>query len=173
MDADMYQDPATRANVERLRSFGYVVVEPEAGALAPGWWAPAGSLQPGVDRRGPSSGLFSITAAGRAAISPGGRILVTAGGTAEPIDPVRFIGNRSSGGMGAEVAWAALERGASVTLVVGQTSVPLPPDALVVLGADHLSHAHRCPRCQLAGADVLVMTAAVADFQPAGGRRRS
>ena len=73
-----------------------------------------------LDRRKPSGDL-----AGR-------RVLVTAGGTAEPIDPVRFIGNRSSGLMGAEVARAALERGASVTLVVGQTSVPLPPDVLVV-----------------------------------------
>ncbi len=167
MDADMYGHPATRANVERLRSFGYVVVEPEAGALASGLVGPGRLAQPEsiveavvgavLDRRRPSRDL-----AGR-------RILVTAGGTAEPIDPVRFIGNRSSGRMGAEVAWAALERGASVTLVVGQTSVPLPPDALVV-SAPTTSAMRTAVLDALAGADVLVMTAAVADFRP---RRRA
>ncbi|MGO9205396.1 MAG: bifunctional phosphopantothenoylcysteine decarboxylase/phosphopantothenate--cysteine ligase CoaBC [Candidatus Limnocylindrales bacterium] len=167
MDANMYGHPATRANVERLRSFGYVVVEPETGALASGLVGHGRLAQPEsiveavvgavLDRRRPSRDL-----AGR-------RILVTAGGTAEPIDPVRFIGNRSSGRMGAEVARAALERGASVTLVVGQTSVPLPPGALVV-SAPTTSAMRTAVLDALAGADVLVMTAAVADFRP---RRRA
>ncbi|HXQ96577.1 MAG TPA: bifunctional phosphopantothenoylcysteine decarboxylase/phosphopantothenate--cysteine ligase CoaBC [Candidatus Acidoferrales bacterium] len=163
MDADMYQHPATRANVERLRSFGYVVVEPEAGALASGLVGHGRLAEPGsivdaivgavLDRRKRSGDL-----AGR-------HVLVTAGGTAEPIDPVRFIGNRSSGLMGAEVARAALERGASVTLVVGQTSVPLPPDVLVV-SAPTTSAMRTAVLDRLPDTDVLVMTAAVADFRP-------
>jgi phosphopantothenoylcysteine decarboxylase / phosphopantothenate---cysteine ligase len=92
-------------------------------------------------------------------------VVVTAGGTAEPIDPVRFIGNRSSGRMGVAVAEAALARGARVTLIHGQTSVPLP-EAAELVDAPTAAEMREpsCRPCPLA--DALVMAAAVADFRP-------
>lgn len=165
MDAEMYAHPATRANVRRLQEFGYRVVEPEAGPLASG-----------LVGRGRLAGLDAIVEAvvdaiaAAARLSPrrdlvGRSLVVSAGGTAEPIDPVRFIGNRSSGRMGVAVARAALDRGARVTLVVGQTSVALPPDASVVQ-APTTAEMRRAVLDALPGADALVMAAAVADFRP-------
>ncbi len=147
MDGEMYGHPATRANVARLRdAFGYTIVEPEAGLLASG--------QVGVGRLAELAAIVDAVAdaiadrpvrapdeADRPPRSPapprdadltGRHLVVTAGGTAEPIDPVRYIGNRSSGRMGVAVADAALDRGAQVTLVVGRTEVPLPDRAVVV-----------------------------------------
>ena len=145
MDGDMYRHPATRANIATLQGFGYTVVEPEMGALASG--------QTGQGRLAETSHLVAAVVAataGRAVRAPdaasrpplrpaqhepdleGRRVLVTAGGTAEPIDPVRYIGNRSTGRMGVAVAEAALARGAAVTLIAGHTSIDLPRDATVV-----------------------------------------
>ncbi len=122
MDGDMFAHPATVGNVRRLREFGYTVVDPASGPLASG--------QVGVGRLASLPLLVETVVgvvAGRPADLAGWHIVVSAGGTAEPIDPVRFIGNRSSGRMGFAIAEAALERGARVTLVKGTTSVP-PPD---------------------------------------------
>jgi phosphopantothenoylcysteine decarboxylase/phosphopantothenate--cysteine ligase len=181
MDGDMWTHPATRANVERLtRDFGYVLVPPDTGELASG--------QSGVGRLADLAGIVDAVVAAvgdrpiRAA-DPGARppeltslrdpdladrlIVVSAGGTAEPIDPVRFIGNRSTGKMGVAIAEAALERGAHVVLVAGRVEVPLPRAAEVV-------HAETTAEMRAAvldavlgrGADALVMAAAVADFRP-------
>ena len=96
---------------------------------------------------------------------PGWHVLVTAGGTAEPIDPVRFIGNHSTGKMGAAIAEAALARGASVTLIKGTTSVPLP-EAADIVDAPTTAEMRRAVLEHLPHADVLIMAAAVADFRP-------
>ena len=186
MDGDMYAHPATRANVARLRSYGYTIVEPGVGPLASGQTGPGrladlplivAAVQQAIRAREPRTAdraaLQVDLAAAPAPASPAGardltgwRIVVTAGGTAEPIDPVRFIGNRSSGKMGAAVAEAALERGAEVTLIAGTTSVPLPAGARVV-SAPTTAEMRRAVMAALPEADALVMAAAVADFRPA------
>ncbi len=181
MDGEMYGHPATRSNVARLRDdFGYVIVEPDAGPLASG--------QSG---RGRLAEVPDIVAAVAAAIGnrpvrapdPADRpprtgeardadlanrhIVISAGGTAEPIDPVRFIGNRSTGRMGVALAEAALARGARVTLVAGQVSVPLPSDpALRLVRAETAAELGSAVRAAIIDADALVMAAAVADFRP-------
>jgi len=178
MDGEMYAHPATRGNVQRLRSFGYEIVEPEVGPLASG--------QTGQGRLAePARIIAAVEAAiaGRPIREPdpalrppradlvrdhdlaGWHIVVTAGGTAEPIDPVRFIGNRSSGRMGVAVAEAALARGARVTLIHGTTTVPLPEAAALVEAAT-TARMRDAILAALAEADTLVMAAAVADFRP-------
>jgi len=186
MDGDMWTHPATRANVARLRDdFGYTIVEPAAGELASGQSgvgrlaelpaivdavvAAVGSTPvraPEASRRPP------LVAAPRDSDLTGRHIVVSAGGTREAIDPVRFIGNRSTGRMGAAVAAAALDRGAQVTVVAANIEVPLPDGAEVVrvestadLRAALLRLTHRPDGA--AGFDALVMAAAVGDFQPA------
>jgi phosphopantothenoylcysteine decarboxylase/phosphopantothenate--cysteine ligase len=181
MDAGMYGHPATQANVEKLRSFGYRVVEPETGPLASGQVGRGRLAEPaaimaavqealeGRPVRQPDASLRPpVTSPEARADLAGWHVVVTAGGTAEPIDPVRFIGNRSTGKMGVAIAEAALERGAAVTLIHGQTSVPLPESAHLVSAAtaDEMRHA---VLETLPHADVLVMAAAVADFRPEAG----
>ena len=187
MDGDMYAHPATRANVARLReAFGYTIVEPESGALASG--------QTGVGRLAAADVIVAAVVAvvaGRPPRSPdpasrpaaaalpseadlaGRHIVVTAGGTAEPIDPVRFISNRSSGRMGVAVAEAALDRGARVTLIAGTVSVALPDRAAVIhagstaqMRAALLVATGTADPGSRATFDALVMAAAVADFRP-------
>ncbi|HYN48915.1 MAG TPA: bifunctional phosphopantothenoylcysteine decarboxylase/phosphopantothenate synthase [Candidatus Nanopelagicales bacterium] len=192
MDGDMYAHPATQANVHILRSrFGYVIVEPESGSLAsgqvgPGRLADLGAIVDAVvaaigDRpvRKPDPADRPPRLAGSAADASvrdaddlvGRHVVVTAGGTAEPIDPVRFIGNRSTGTMGVAVAEAARDRGARVTLVVGMVSVPLP-EGVEVVRAESATAMRAALRRLLEtadgrpGFDVLVMAAAVADFRP-------
>jgi phosphopantothenoylcysteine decarboxylase/phosphopantothenate--cysteine ligase len=186
MDGDMWTHPATVANVARLRDqFGYEVVAPASGPLASG--------QSGVGRlaelpsivdavvaavasrpvRQPKAASRPPLAAGppREADLVGRRIVVTAGGTREPIDPVRYIGNRSTGKMGVALAEAALARGASVTLIAAAVEVPLPdgPEVVRVESAAELATALGLAMSPPDGApaDALVMAAAVADFRPA------
>ena len=178
MDGEMYQHPATVANVERLRGFGYAIVEPDEGPLASGAvgrgrLAETEALVAAVEHavRGRPIRQPDRTLRPPEAPSPvqrdlaGWRVVVSAGGTAEPIDPVRFIGNRSSGRMGVAIAAAALERGAEVTLVRGTTSVDAPTGATVV-EAPTAAEMRRAILGALEGADALVMAAAVADFRP-------
>jgi phosphopantothenoylcysteine decarboxylase/phosphopantothenate--cysteine ligase len=178
MDGEMYAHPATRANVERLRGFGYRIVEPEAGPLASGAVGVGRLAEPAqivdavvaavADRpiRAPSRDARPPrAAAARDADLEGRHVLVTGGGTAEPIDPVRFIGNRSTGRMGVAIAQAALDRGARVTLVAGHTSVPLPGGAAIV-PAETTAEMREAVLHALPAADVLIMAAAVADFRP-------
>jgi phosphopantothenoylcysteine decarboxylase/phosphopantothenate--cysteine ligase len=181
MDGEMYAHPATRANVARLRdAFGYRIVEPDSGPLASG--------QSGRGRLAESAAIVeSVVAAiaDRAIRAPdpadrppivgeahdadleGRHIVISAGGTAEPIDPVRFIGNRSTGKMGVALAQAALDRGARVTLVVGQVSVPLPTsDRMLVFSGPTTAEMGALVRAAVAESDALIMAAAVADFRP-------
>jgi phosphopantothenoylcysteine decarboxylase/phosphopantothenate--cysteine ligase len=178
MDGEMYTHPATRSNVGRLRSFGYTIVEPEVGSLASGQvgqgrLADAGAIVAAVEAaiagkpvRAPDpADRPPMVAAGPATDLAGWRLVVTAGGTAEPIDPVRFIGNRSSGKMGVAIAQAALDRGADVTLIVGTTSVELP-EAANIVQAPTTAQMRDGVVAALPNADALVMAAAVADFRP-------
>jgi phosphopantothenoylcysteine decarboxylase/phosphopantothenate--cysteine ligase len=191
MDGDMWSHPATQANVARLRAaFGYAIVEPEAGPLASGQsgtgrLAELGTIVDAVvaavaDRpvRVPDPALRPpIVAFARDADLAGRHVVVTAGGTREAIDPVRFIGNRSTGKMGVAVAEAALARGARVTVIAANVEVPLPPSAAVVRiesTADLRSALLRATHGGdgTAGFDVLVMAAAVADFRPVAAADR-
>ena len=194
MDGDMWAHPATAANVARLReAFGYVVVSPESGPLASGQTGPGrlAELPRIVDAvvgavagrpiRQPTAADRPPLVAGppREADLSGRRIVVTAGGTREPIDPVRFSGNRSSGKMGLAVAEAALARGARVTLVAAAVEVPLPEDpGCEVVRVETTADLEAALRDTLFGTaggssvdvssvDALVMAAAVSDFRPA------
>jgi phosphopantothenoylcysteine decarboxylase / phosphopantothenate---cysteine ligase len=181
MDGDMWTHPATRANVERLqRDFGYALVPPDTGELASGQSGVGrlADLPRIVDAVVAAIGERPVRAPDPAARPPatgpfrepdlaGRRIVVSAGGTAEPIDPVRFIGNRSTGRMGVAVAEAALARGARVTIVAGRVEVPLPAAAEVVRAETTAEMRAAVLDAVLGrGADALVMAAAVADFRP-------
>jgi phosphopantothenoylcysteine decarboxylase/phosphopantothenate--cysteine ligase len=182
MDGEMYAHPATRANVARLRDdFGYAIVEPEPGPLASGQTGQGRLAETGalVDAlvaavvgravRAPDPAARPpITAPAREADLEGRRVVVTAGGTAEPIDPVRFIGNRSTGKMGIALAQAALDRGAKVvTLIVGHVSVPAPADPrLELIEVESTSEMASAVYRAVESSDVLIMAAAVADFRP-------
>lgn len=160
MDAGMFSHPATQANLETLAGRGAVVVGPEEGHLASGLVA-----------RGRMSEPQEILGQVRYVLSRGGplaarRVLVTAGGTQEPVDPVRYLTNRSSGKQGLALAQAALDAGAEVILIA-TPSVPRAP-----AGAGHqvVGTAAEMAEAVLqasATADVLIMAAAVADFRPA------
>lgn len=178
MDGDMYAHPATRENVARLTSFGYAIVEPAVGLLASGASGRGRLAEPPRIVDAVVDAVASGRPPARGSDAPpappgpapprdyaGRHVLVSAGGTAEPIDPVRFIGNRSSGRMGVAIAEAALARGASVTLVVGSMSVP-PPSGAAVVEAPTAAAMRQAVLDALPRADVLFMAAAVADFRP-------
>jgi phosphopantothenoylcysteine decarboxylase/phosphopantothenate--cysteine ligase len=162
MNDRMYADPATQANLATLRERGVRVIEPEEGALASRGEAGVGRL-PAPDRL--LAEVEALLPAARGSWD-GLRVLVTAGGTREPIDSVRFIGNRSSGRMGLALADQARRRGAEVTLVAANVSLPDPAGVrrIDVETAGELAAAMReeFPACH-----VLLMAAAVADFRPA------
>ena len=160
MDAGMWQNSITQENLAKLRSRGFTVVGPGYGRLASGLV--------GMGRLIENEDILGIIyhVLGRKGDLAEKQIVVSAGGTQEPIDLVRYIGNRSSGKMGYAVAEAARDRGAVVTLVTGPTALPAPP------GVD-VMHVHTAEQMRdavlkaTAAADVLIMAAAVADYRPA------
>jgi phosphopantothenoylcysteine decarboxylase/phosphopantothenate--cysteine ligase len=161
MNDKMWAHAATQRNVERLRELGYRVVEPEAGALAAG----EGS---GPGRMPEPETIFAHVARlleGDSELT-GRRVLVTAGPTREPVDPVRFISNHSSGKMGVALAEAAWRRGAEVSLVAGPLAVPAPVGA-AVRAVDSTEAMADAVGELLPNADVLIMAAAPADYRPA------
>ncbi|HEY1419150.1 MAG TPA: bifunctional phosphopantothenoylcysteine decarboxylase/phosphopantothenate--cysteine ligase CoaBC [Candidatus Dormibacteraeota bacterium] len=158
MNDAMWAKQAVRENIAALRRHGVVVVEPETGRLASG--------HSGTGRLAGSSKLMqAMAAAVRSRYDLAGRhVVVTAGGTREPIDPVRFISNYSSGKMGFALASAAADRGARVTLV---TTVAHPPHHGVLVREVATAEEMLAElRSVMRGADLLVMAAAVADFRP-------
>ncbi|HEX2467297.1 MAG TPA: bifunctional phosphopantothenoylcysteine decarboxylase/phosphopantothenate--cysteine ligase CoaBC [Solirubrobacterales bacterium] len=162
MNDRMYTDAATQANLSTLRERGVAVIEPDSGALASRGEQGIGRLPE------PERLLVEIEAlAGTSGPWDGLSVLVTAGGTREAIDPVRFIGNRSSGRMGLALAAAATRRGAEVTLVAANVALPAPPgvDRVDVSSTAELADA---VAERFASAHVLLMAAAVADFRPVG-----
>jgi phosphopantothenoylcysteine decarboxylase/phosphopantothenate--cysteine ligase len=160
MNTHMWRDEATQANLAVLRSRGAIVVEPDAGELA------CGDVG-----EGRLAEIEAITSAVHAELErvqdlEGVQLLVTAGPTYEPIDPVRFIGNRSSGRTGYAIAEEAARRGAEVTLVSGPTSLP-DPFGCIVVRVQTADEMHRAAMDAFAPADAVVATAAVSDLRPA------
>lgn len=163
MNNRMYEHPATQANLALLAERGVHVIEPQTGALASkGEW--------GVGRMAEPPAILStvelLASAGTPRPLDGMHVLVTAGGTREPLDAVRFVGNRSSGRMGLALAEEAARRGADVTVVAANVTLPRTPAVAYVdvETADELRREtlERFPSC-----DVLLMAAAVADYRPA------
>lgn len=160
MDGGMYQHPATYYNVQLLAARGAYLVEPEEGRFA------SGLVGKGRLPETPALMGHIRRALGKTGALAGQRLVITAGGTREAIDPVRFITNRSSGRQGFALAQAALDAGATVTLITTTKDVPAPIGAEVVL----VSNAESMLKAVLkesAQADALIMAAAVADFRPA------
>src|SRR4051812_28801266 len=160
MDADMYDHPAVRANVTTLRERGATIVEPGHGRMASGLVGQGRLAEPPVI----VDTLRMVLA--RTGDLAGWRVIVTAGGTQEAIDPVRYISNHSSGKMGYAVAEAARDRGASVVLVTTPTALP-PPLGVDVRRVVSAADMHQAVMSGLPDADLLVMAAAVADYRPA------
>jgi phosphopantothenoylcysteine decarboxylase / phosphopantothenate---cysteine ligase len=159
MDGGMWTHPTVREHVETLRARGTVVVDPTMGLLASGQIGQGRLADEGV-----------ILEALQTALAPrqdwrGQRILVSAGPTQEPIDPVRFISNRSSGKMGYAIAEAAQTRGAQVILVTGPTALP-SPKGVEVVSISTAEEMTKALSTRLAWSTVLIMAAAVADFRP-------
>ena len=160
MHTEMWEHPAVRDNVRLLRSRGVQVVEPESGRLAGGDVGTGRLADPAVI----VAAVEHLLASEEHLDLTGVRLLVSAGGTREPIDPVRFIGNRSSGKQGHAIAAEAAARGAKVTLVTTSASpVAAGIDLVRVDTAAEMAHALETRADQ---ADVIVMAAAVADFRP-------
>jgi phosphopantothenoylcysteine decarboxylase/phosphopantothenate--cysteine ligase len=161
MNDRMYAHPQTQANLLRLAQIGYAVAGPAVGPLAWGEGEGPGRLIEPDE---------IVAHAGRALEPPGAlagrRVVVTAGPTREPIDPVRFIGNRSSGRMGYELAAAAWRRGADVVLVSGPSHLA-PPTGAELVRVETAEEMRAAVEAALPAADALVMAAAVADFRPA------
>lgn len=158
MESSMWRHPATQEHVRTLRERGWTIVEPEVGHLA------SGAVGEGrlADPEAIIGAVKQVLA--RAGDLAGWRVAVTAGGTREPLDPVRYISNRSSGKMGYAVAEAARDRGASVTLI---TSAGLPPPfGLRIVEVEQAIEMRDAVLSTLAEIDALVMAAAVADYRP-------
>ena len=172
MNTRMWEHPASQENVRRLRERGAELIGPEAGDLAEGEVGTGRMAEPGAiaDR------CRELLAAREAGDSLRGRsVLVTAGGTREPLDSVRFLGNRSSGRMGVALADEARRRGADVTLLAANLAVAAPPGVEVVATPTAADLAREA--LARADADVVLMAAAVADYRPservAGKRAKS
>ena len=159
MHTGMWEHPATQANLRALEQRGAVVVGPSSGPLAAG--------DDGTGRMSEPEDILSAVsdAIGRDRDLAGCRIVVTAGPTFEPIDPVRFIGNHSSGKMGFAVAAEAAARGADVTLVAGPATGE-PPSAVRTVRVDTAEQMRRAVLDDYEDADAVIMAAAVADFRP-------
>ncbi len=161
MHTEMWEHPAVQDNLRVLRSRGVHVVEPESGRLAGGDVGTGRLAEPDAIL----AAVDGLLAAGHEHDLTGQRFLVTAGGTREPIDPVRFIGNRSSGKQGHAVAEEAAARGAKVTLV---TTTGLPTSSGIdAVRVDTAAEMEQAVLSRADQADVVVMAAAVADFRPA------
>ena len=160
MDADMYAHPATQENLEKLRQRGVAIAGPAPGRLASGLVGMGRLVEP-IDLLGHIS-----AALGRKGDLAGRTIVVSAGGTQEPVDPVRVITNHSSGKMGYALAEAARDRGARAVLVTAPTGLPIPPlvDVVRVQTAGQMAQA---VKREVGSADALIMAAAVADYRPA------
>jgi phosphopantothenoylcysteine decarboxylase/phosphopantothenate--cysteine ligase len=160
MDADMYLNPVTQQNISMLQERGYVVVPPEEGDLASGLKGPGRlpELQIIID-------TIERVLSTSAQDLKGKRILVTAGTTHEAIDPVRFIGNRSSGKMGFALANAAALRGAHVTLVTGPVQLETPRNVTRV-DVESAEQMYEVVMAHAQKSDAVIMAAAVADFRP-------
>ncbi len=165
MHTEMWEHPATQDNVTALRQRGAVVLDPATGRLT--------GSDIGLGRLSDPDEIFAVAqriltrgAAGLRLDLTGYHVVVSAGGTREPLDPVRFLGNRSSGRQGYALAGTAVARGAAVTLVTANVALPDPAGAAVIR-VDTAAHLQAKLQQAVQDADVVVMAAAVADFRPA------
>jgi phosphopantothenoylcysteine decarboxylase/phosphopantothenate--cysteine ligase len=179
MDRDMYQHPATQSNLDRLRTFDYAVMPAAHGELASGLVGQGRMPEPeaivdrvarrlegqpyAADREATDTASHS---ASDAASLAGTNVLVTAGPTQEPIDPVRMLTNPSTGAMGYALAEAAAERGGAVTLISGPSALD-PPGGIEVVSVQTAEDMHRAVQQRRDTADLVLMAAAVADYTPA------
>ncbi|EEI16729.1 bifunctional phosphopantothenoylcysteine decarboxylase/phosphopantothenate--cysteine ligase CoaBC [Corynebacterium lipophiloflavum] len=163
MHTEMWLNPATQANVKTLRDRGITVLEPAHGRLTGADSGPGRMLEPAqiaeLSRTVAQTGPF-----GRAL--EGQRVLISAGGTQENIDPVRFIGNHSSGRQGFALAEIAAQKGAQVTLVAGDTDELYTPPGAEVVRVSSTRELETAMNERAAAADIIIMAAAVADFRP-------
>jgi len=159
MNVKMYENPLTQANIVRLAGLGYLFVEPEHGRLACGY-----------EGKGRLAKLDKIIASikqiiGRKKDLTGYKIMITAGATREPLDPVRFLSNHSTGKMGYALAEAAEQRGAEVVLISGQTNLPSPA-GVKLIKIQTAREMHQAVFAHLEEVDIIIKSAAVADFRP-------
>jgi phosphopantothenoylcysteine decarboxylase/phosphopantothenate--cysteine ligase len=164
MHTEMWQHPATRANVETLRSRGAAVLEPASGRLTgsdsgPGRLPEPEAIYDAAMALVQGQGDYQLPLAGRT-------VTISAGGTREPLDPVRFLGNRSSGKQGVALALAARDAGATVRLLAAHMEVP-PPAGVEVVRVETALQLREAALTAAADSDVVIMSAAVADFRPA------
>lgn len=160
MNTHMYENPATQENIAKIKSRGIVVMPPASGVLACGAVG-AGRLPETADIVNFVKDFFAKTEGDMRGL----KVLVTAAGTREPIDPVRYVGNRSSGKMGYSIAQAAAERGAEVTLVTGPSALTPPPNIKVVNVETTQQMMDAC-LAVYDGCDIVIKAAAVADYRP-------
>lgn len=160
MDLDMYAHPTTQQNLERLRSFGNHIIEPQSGFLASGLEGKGRMEDPAVIVDVLDDFFYSKDLKGR-------RIMITAGPTYEKIDPVRFIGNYSSGKMGFALAEECARRGAEVTLIAGPVSLPAKHPLIHRIDVESCIEMRDAAVSAFRQSDAAILCAAVADFRPA------
>jgi len=159
MNVNMWENAATRSNLKTLRERGIRIVEPDSGYLA------CGMMGPGRLAANEAIVTAVLEALGAGQELAGETVLVTAGPTREPIDPVRYIGNRSSGKMGYAIAEAALRRGARIILVSGPTNLK-PPSAAEVINVQTAQEMRDAVLARAPEASIIIKAAAVADYRP-------
>lgn len=160
MNTGMYQNPATQENIAKLQERGVTIMPPAVGHLACGTSGPGRLPEPQQIVE-----FMSAFFAGREGDLRGLRVLVTAAGTREPIDPVRYVGNRSSGKMGYAVAQMAAERGADVLLISGPSALAAPPNVRVV-NVETTNEMLEACLAAYGDVDIVIKAAAVADYRP-------
>lgn len=160
MDLDMYAHPATKANLEKLQSYGYNIIPATKGLLASGLTG-YGRMEEPEHIFAQIKDFFK-----KKSDLTGKKVLVTAGPTYESIDPVRFIGNHSSGKMGIAIAQEAAARGAEVILVLGPTHLSLQQPNIQIIKVQNAAEMFEAVNHEFDAADIIIMAAAVADFTP-------
>lgn len=163
MDLDMYRHPSTQPNLRTLQSYGNHIVEPASGFLASGLEGKGRMEEPAVIAKYISN---YFEKAEKTSALAGKRVLITAGPTYEKIDPVRFIGNYSSGKMGFAIAEECRKRGADVTIVAGPVSLKTP-EGVKRIDVENCEDMYNAATSTFATSDVAILSAAVADFRPA------
>jgi len=160
MDEDMWHHPATKDNIKKLEAFGNAIIPVEKGELASGLEGEGRMAEPGQILDFIHNGFFLTRPLANK------KAVVTAGPTYEPLDPVRFIGNHSSGKMGLAIARELQHRGAQVTLVMGPSPIEIPANGLSVVRVRTAEEMYRVTNEAFDGSDIAIMAAAVADYTP-------
>ncbi|HYM94064.1 MAG TPA: bifunctional phosphopantothenoylcysteine decarboxylase/phosphopantothenate--cysteine ligase CoaBC [Chitinophagaceae bacterium] len=160
MDEDMWRHPSTKANLEKLEAFGNKIIPVEKGELASGLYGEGRMAEPEQIVQYLNNNFFLPQKL------KGKKAFVSAGPTYEPVDPVRFIGNRSSGKMGIEIAKELYHRGAEVTLIMGPTQQDFSVNGIKLIKVTTADDMYQACEKNFAGTDIVVMAAAVADYTP-------